>query len=165
MKSSIACASALLMLTACGTVRIAEPPPRQAVLRLHAAPALNTGPQGEPLALVARIYRLRQLGAFERASFDSLLNGSDLGHDVVEMREVTLVPGQRYETVEKLEPDVAYIGVAGLFHAPGRHQWRLAFTASDAVRSGITIGLYGCSMSAGQGARPTAGAAGGGDCD
>ncbi|HEY1150004.1 MAG TPA: type VI secretion system lipoprotein TssJ [Pseudoduganella sp.] len=165
MKSSIACASALLMLTGCGTVRIAAPPPRQAALRLHAAPALNKGPQGQSLALVARIYRLRQLAAFERASFDSLLNGSDLGHDLVEMREVTLVPGQRYEAVEKLEPDVAYIGVVGLFHAPGRHQWRLAFAAGEAVHSGVTVGLYGCSMSAGQGARPTAATADGGDCD
>jgi hypothetical protein len=47
--------------------------------------------------------------------------------------------------------------VAGLFHAPGSQPWRLAFAAGDAVRSGITVGLLGCSMSAGSGAQPTPG--------
>ncbi len=164
MKSSIACAWVLLTLAGCGTVRIAEPPPRQVALRLHAAPALNKGPHGQPLALVARIYKLRQLAAFGRSSFVSFLNGADLGHDLAEMREVTLIPGQRYETLEKLEHDVAYIGVVGLFHMAGRQQWRLAFEAEDAVRSGVTVGLYGCSISAGEGARPTVTAADS-DCD
>lgn len=163
MKPVLALA-ALLALCACGSVRIAEPPPRQAALRLHAAPGLNQGAQGQPLALLTRIYKLRQLTAFERASFDALLNGADLGRDLIEMREVTLVPGQRYEATEKLEREVAYIGVVGLFRAPGRQQWRLTFTAQDAERAGITVGLHDCTLSAGSGALPIGAVADGGNC-
>jgi type VI secretion system protein VasD len=154
----------LFVLAACATVKIAELPPRQAAVRLHAATGLNKGPRGQPLALVARIYKLRQLAAFERASFDSMLKGGDLGNDVVEVREVTLVPGQRYEAVEKLERDVAYIGVVGLFRKPAGQQWRLAFAAGDAERLGVTVGLQGCSMSAGSGAPPLGRTPGSANC-
>ncbi|MGO4376665.1 type VI secretion system lipoprotein TssJ [Pseudoduganella sp. RAF53_2] len=153
MKKSFALMP-LLALCACGGLRIAEPPQRQVALRLQAAPGLNFGPQDQPLALVTRIYKLRQLAAFQRASFDSLLNGSDLGPDLIEMREVTLVPGQHYDALEKLDRDAAYIGVVGLFNAPCPQQWRLAFPAREAERSGISVGLNSCAISAGAGASP-----------
>jgi len=156
--------SALLLLAACGPVRIAEPPQRRATLHLHAAPGLNKGPRGQPLSLLMRIYKLRQLAAFERATFDSMLKGADLGGDVIEMREVTLVPGQRLEAVEKLDRDVAYIGVVGLFRKPARQQWRLSFAAADAEQQGITVGLQACSMTAGSGAKPLAAVPSGAVC-
>lgn len=160
----IAALALILALAACATVRVAETPPRQAAVHLHAAAGLNKGPRGQSLALVTRIYKLRQLAAFERATFDSMLKGADLGSDVVDVREVTLVPGQRYEAVEKLERDVAYIGVVGLFRKPAGQQWRLAFAAADAERLGVTIGLQGCAMSAGSGAHPLIRAPGPANC-
>ena len=44
-----------------------QKPPRNVMVRLHAAPKLNVDAKGRPLALVARVYKLRQNAAFETA--------------------------------------------------------------------------------------------------
>lgn len=135
----------------------AQQPPRQVALRLHAADKLNVDEKGDSLALVARIYKLKQAAAFERAPFDSFLDPAaekrTLGADLVEVEEVTLVPGQHLELNEKLSREAGYLGVVALYHAPAASRWRLAFSAADAERAGVTIGLHACAMSVGAGAQ------------
>ena len=133
----------------------AQKPPRNVTIRLHAAPTLNSGDGGPPLALVARIYKLRHAEAFERVSygeFTSVDSKSELlGPDLLEVKEVLLIPGQRYEVTEKVGREAAYIGIVALFRAPSGQRWRAAFPAAEAEKAGITIGLYGCAMTVGQG--------------
>lgn len=128
----------------------AQKPPRNVAIKLHAGANLNAGAGGQPLALVTRIYKLRQNSAFEQAPFDSFLNPQKekelLGADLLEVREVMLVPGQRYEIVEKVSKEAYFIGVVALFRAPAAQRWRLDFAAADAEKSGITIGLQACAM-------------------
>jgi type VI secretion system protein VasD len=123
---------------------------RSVPIRLHAAPSLNSGREGRPLALVARIYKLRQNAAFERASFESFMNPALerelLGADLIDVREVQLVPGQRYEAMEKVNREAAYIGIVALFREPAANQWRASFAAAEAERQGITLGLQRCGM-------------------
>lgn len=160
---------ALLLLTGCAAGSIAgiamelagvrkppelpelQKPPRQVAIRLHASGNLNAGGGGQPLALAARIYKLRQTAAFERASYAGFLNPQTerelLGADLVDVKEVQLIPGQRYEAVESVGRDVAHIGVVALFRNPAPQRWRLAFTAPDAEKNGITIGLHACALS------------------
>jgi type VI secretion system protein VasD len=134
----------------------AQKPPRNVTIRLHASRNLNAGADGQPLALVARIYKLRQPAAFQQLSFDSFLSLHSerelLGHDLLEVKEVMLIPGQRYEIVEKVTREAYYVGVAALFRTPAEERWRLAFAAVDAEKSGITIGFHACALSAGAGA-------------
>jgi type VI secretion system protein VasD len=134
----------------------AQKPPRHVNIRLHAAPALNSGSGGAPLALVARIYKLRQAEAFERVSYAGFNSAQTerelLGPDLVEVREVLLIPGQRYEVMEKVSREAGYVGVVALFRAPDGQRWRAAFPAADAEKAGITIGLHACAMTVGQGA-------------
>lgn len=131
----------------------AQKPPRNVSIRLHAGQRLNTDPQGRPLALVARIYKLRQSAAFEQAPYDSFLDAARekalLGSDLLEVQEVLLVPGQRYEIQEKVGRDAAFIGVVALFRAPAAQRWRATFAAPDAERDGVTIGLHACALSVG----------------
>jgi type VI secretion system protein VasD len=47
----------------------AQLPPRKVALRLHAATRLNLDPRGQPLALLVRIYKLRQRTAFDQAPY------------------------------------------------------------------------------------------------
>lgn len=139
----------------------AQKPPRTVSIRLHAAQRLNTDADGRPLALVARIYKLRQSAAFEQAPYDSFLDArreqAALGADLMEVREVLLVPGQRYEVQEKVSKEAYFIGVVALFRAPAPQRWRATFAAADAERGGITIGLHACALSMGgaQGAMAT----------
>ena len=114
--------------------------PRQVKLRLHAAPRLNTDAQGRPLALVARIYSLRQTAAFEAAPYAAFLTpGADreaFGNDLVAVRQMIVVPGQRYEAIENVPREAAHIGVVALFHSPAPGRWRLASPARLPKRPG-----------------------------
>jgi type VI secretion system protein VasD len=138
----------------------AQKPPRNVAIRLHAAAKLNTDPRGQPLALVARIYKLRQAAAFEQAPYATFLNPQAekeaFGADLVEVKEVTLVPGQHYEVTEKVTREAGYVGVVALFHSPAPQRWRLAFAAADAEQAGLTVGVHACALSVGAGARATA---------
>jgi type VI secretion system protein VasD len=141
----------------------AQLPPRSVALHLHAAKRLNVDAHGQSLALLVRVYKLRQRAAFESAPYAAFLSPKAereaLGADLLEVRELTLVPGQQLELNEKLSREAGWLGVVALFHAPLQQGWRLAFAAPEAEQAGVTIGLHGCAMSGGI-ARPAA--AGGG---
>jgi type VI secretion system protein VasD len=129
--------------------------PRTVAIKLHAADALNVDQQGRPLALVVKIYKLRQNAAFQQASYDTFLSAQKekelLGADLLEVKEITLIPGQRYEISEKVTREAAFIGVVAQFRNPAPSRWRVAFPAADAEKSGITVGLFACSVTVGAG--------------
>ncbi|RJG10795.1 type VI secretion system lipoprotein TssJ [Massilia cavernae] len=131
-------------------------PPRSVPIRLHAAKKLNVDAQGRPLALVARIYTLRQNAAFLRAPYDAFLDPQKekaaLGTDLLDVKDVMLVPGQRYEVVEKVSREAGFVGVVALFHSPAPQRWRLAYAVPDAEQAGVTIGAHACGLSSGAGA-------------
>lgn len=133
-----------------------QKPPRSVPLRLHAAARLNADSRGQPLALAVRLYKLRQKAAFEQmpyaAFLDPQLERERLGADLVEVREIMLVPGQRYELTETVAREAAQIGIVALFHRPAEAGWRAAFSAAEAERDGITVGLHTCAMTVNTGA-------------
>jgi type VI secretion system protein VasD len=139
-----------LMLAGCAGSGAKAPPPRDVAIKLHAAARLNSDPKGQSLALVTRIYTLRQQAAFERAPFDAFLSPQKekeaLGTDLIDVKEVMLVPGQRYDAIERVGPEAAFIGVVGLFHSPSARRWRVAFTVAEAERLGISIAAQACSL-------------------
>lgn len=131
-------------------------PARNVPIRLHAASKLNVDAQGRPLAVVARIYKLRQEAAFQQAPYDAFLSPQKekdaFGADLVDVKEVMLVPSQRFEVVEKVSREAYFVGVVALFHSPAPQRWRLAYAAAEAAQSGITVGVHGCALSSGAGA-------------
>lgn len=137
--------------------------PRNVAVHLHAAPRLNVDARGRPLALLLRVYKLRQRSAFEQAPYAAFLSAQAereaLGADLVEVEEITLVPGQRLDLNERVARDAAWLGVVALFHAPAERRWRVAFAAADAERAGVTLGLHACALSVGSGAAPSDGTA------
>jgi type VI secretion system protein VasD len=139
----------------------AQQPPRKVAVRLHAARRLNLDARGQPLALLVRVYKLRQRAAFEQAPYAAFLSPERereaLGADLLDVRELTLVPGQQLEFDEKLSREAGWLGVVALFHTPPAQGWRLAFAAPDAEQAGVTIGLHACAMSTSSaGASPAA---------
>lgn len=130
--------------------------PRNVALKLHAAKRLNVDKRGQSLALLVRVYKLRQRAAFEQAPYAAFLSSQAereaLGADLIEVKELTLVPGQQLELADKLAREAGWIGVVALFHSPAREGWRLDFSALEAEKSGVTVGLHACAMSVGQGA-------------
>lgn len=137
-----------------GTMPVAATP-KQVTLRLHAGQALNTDGKGQSLSVVARIYKLRGYAAFSRMPYEAFKeSGADaysLGTEVVEMREVILTPGQRYDVVETLPPAATHIAVVALLRSPDPQRWRFIFDAAQAARTGITIGAHACALSVAEG--------------
>ena len=138
----------------------AQKPPRNVAIRLHAAQNLNAGKAVQPMALAARIFKLRQTATFQQMNFNAFLDPQTerqlLGNDLLEVKEVMLIPGQRYEVAEKVTREAYFIGVVALFQAPAEQRWRLSFSSADAEKSGITVGLHACAMTVGAGASATA---------
>ena len=135
-----------------------QKPPRNVLLKLHAGVNLNAGNTNKPLSMVVRIYKLKQTSAFYSAPYESFLSPEKekavLGADLVEVREINLVPSQLYEVVEKVSREAAYVGVVVLFLAPAPQRWRAAFAVKEAETSGIILGLHACSITLGKGALP-----------
>jgi type VI secretion system protein VasD len=131
-------------------------PPRKVALKIHAGSNLNAGLTGKPLSLVTRIYKLKQTGAFNSAPYTAFLSPEAekeaLGADLVEVRELSLVPDQKYEVVEKLAPQASYLGIVTLFRSPAPQRWRAAFAVKEAESAGIIVGLHACSLTVGKGA-------------
>jgi type VI secretion system protein VasD len=133
-----------------------QQPPRNVPLRLHAATRLNVNERGQPLALAVRLYKLRQKDAFEEAPYAAFLDPQQererLGADLVDVREIMLVPGQRYEVTEKVAREAGHVGIVALFHNPAAGHWRTTVSSADAERNGVNIGLHACAMSVAGGA-------------
>ncbi|MFP5340815.1 MAG: type VI secretion system lipoprotein TssJ [Gammaproteobacteria bacterium] len=131
----------------------AHKPPRSVPLRLHASPKLNLDKHGQPLALAVRLYKLRQKDAFEQAPYAAFLNPQaereSLGPDLLEVREIMLVPGQRYEVTEKVSREAGHLAVVALFQRPAEQRWRTTVAAADAERDGLNIGLHACALTVG----------------
>lgn len=131
-------------------------PARKVALKLHAGSNLNVGATGQPLSLVTRIYKLKQTGAFNSAPYAAFLSPEAekeaLGADLIEVRELSLVPEQKYEVVEKLAPQANYLGIVTLFRTPAPQRWRAAFAVKEAESAGVIVGLHACSLTVGKGA-------------
>jgi type VI secretion system protein VasD len=143
----------------------AQKPPRNVPLKLHAGDNLNADSAGRPLAVVVRLYKLRQAASFQQVPYSSFLNAraekEALGADLLEVKEITLTPGQRFETLEKVTKEADFIGVVALFHTPAPLRWRMVFHADAAEKSGLTLGLHACAMTVGGGVAATDGDDGG----
>lgn len=133
-----------------------QKPPRNVALKLHAGSNLNAGTLNQSFSVVARVYKLKQTGTFYAAPYDAFSSPEKeklaLGADLLEVREINLIPGQLYEVNEKVSRESGYIGVVALFRTPAPQRWRAAFSAKDAETSGVTLGVHACSLTLGKGA-------------
>ena len=144
-----------LSMGACSLFSKPEPsgvalPDRRVAWRLHASPSLNTLEDGRSLALLVRIYRLHSPDKFLQAPADTFGDAKRekdaLGDDLVSVREVQLLPGQRHNAIETMPRDIAHVGIVALFHRPAAGRWRQAFASTPSELTGIDIGLHACAM-------------------
>ncbi|WP_429499100.1 type VI secretion system lipoprotein TssJ [Robbsia andropogonis] len=127
-----------------------QKPPRQITLTLDAGTNLNAGTSKRGVALVVRLYALKDPTSFQQAPFDTFLDPDKekqvLGQDLIQVREVTLIPGQRYTSTEKVPYEAGAFGVVALFRQPATQRWRLVFDPKKSEKSGILIGMHACAM-------------------
>ena len=148
---------AALMLAGCSASALladvpdAQKAPRTVAIKLHAANKLNTNARGQSLALVTRVYKLRQRAAFDQAPFDTFLSPQKeqaaFGADLLEVKEFMLIPGQHVELAEKVSREAGFIGVVGLFNNAAPQRWRASIPAAEAEKRGLMIAASACTIS------------------
>jgi type VI secretion system protein VasD len=146
---------ALLSLSGCASEEI-KVESYSVPLRLHAGANLNQDKSEQPLAQVIKIYHLRSTERFEQTPFNSFLSTEEeakaLGTDLLDSRELLLVPTQHYETQEHVSSETQYIGVVAFFRQPAPQRWRFVYSTKDSEVTGITLGIHACAMTSTQGA-------------
>ncbi|MBE1161093.1 type VI secretion system lipoprotein TssJ [Dyella acidiphila] len=149
------------MMQAIGLAKAPPPQPPQPVealvpLRIYTAKNLNAGNGKKALALVVKVYHLRSPDRFNQTPFDDFLDNSkeqsDLGNDLIDSREMLVLPDQRYITVEHMPGDTRYLGFVAQFRTPAALRWRFVYDVKKSSTSGITLGVHACAMSSTAGA-------------
>lgn len=125
-------------------------PDRRISWKLAASDALNLNAQGQPVALLTRIYKLKSADAFLKAPYEAFGDVARerelMGDDLIESRDLQLIPGQHYESTDKVKREANFVGIVALYRAPAPTHWRYAFKADKVEWSGISIGLHACAM-------------------
>jgi type VI secretion system protein VasD len=129
--------------------------PKKVPLRVFASENLNAGAGKQPIALVVKIYQLRDSTAFEQTAYNQFLDPAKekaaLGDDLISSREVLVLPGQNYDLMETVQQPAGFIGVVALFHSPNTSRWRVSFEAKGSEKKGISIGAHACAMTVTEG--------------
>ena len=127
-------------------------PARRMKLHLAASDSLNVDAAGRSLSLVVRIYKLRSPTAFLNAPYETFGNSTKekeaLADDLIESRELVLLPGQQQQINERWAREATHVGVVGLFRAPAAQRWRYAFELETfQLDQGFVLGAHACTLS------------------
>lgn len=127
-------------------------PPRSLIVQVDAARDLNAGVDGQGLPTVARVYKLRSPTAFMAAPYVHFTTAEkeklSLAGDVIEVKEIVLLPGQTTVIEESMPSEAAYLGVIAMFRTPSPNRWRLTFSKPPGDRHVVKIGAHTCALTA-----------------
>lgn len=130
----------------------AAKPARTMSLRLAASDSLNVDAAGRSLSLVVRVYKLRSATAFLTAPQETFGNNKlekdTLGDELIESREIVLLPGQQQRISERWAREATHVGIVALFRAPAAQRWRYAFELENfQFGDGLVLGAHACALS------------------
>lgn len=131
-------------------------PARPLKLRLAASDSLNVDTTGRSLSLVVRVYKLRSPATFLNAPYETFGNSAKekeaLADELIEGREIVLLPGQQHQINERWAREATHVGVVALFRAPAAQRWRYAFELDNfSVGDGVVLGAHACALSVASG--------------
>ena len=98
-------------------------------LDLTARDALNPDERGHALAVVVRVYQLRDGKAFAQASYAQLLSQDrdTLGEEMLARHDLVLRPGTSISLNSPVEPNTSQIAIVALFRQPAPPAiWRVS---------------------------------------
>jgi type VI secretion system protein VasD len=129
---------------------------RSLKLRITASDSLNVDANGNALALVVRIYKLRDTTAFLNAPYEVFGNPTRekeiLADAFIDVREVVLLPSGQYQLHDRWAGAASHIGVVALYRIAHSANWRYAFELNAAQPDdGLVIAAHACALSLGAG--------------
>lgn len=134
----------------------AAKPGRTLKLRIAASESLNVDDDGKSLSLLVRIYKLRSPSAFLNAPQETFGDAAKekalLGDELIESRELVLLPGKQENINERWVREASYVGVVALYRTPAAQRSRHAFELELLpVGNGIVLGAHACGLSVASG--------------
>lgn len=117
-------------ITGLGEPTPSKTEPREILISLRGGNDLNSSGAKGGLALVVRVYTLKDGVAFFQTGRDILENPASAEslaqQDIVSIKEVVVIPGQKLAVSEKVDPRTTHIGISGFFRDTASTRWRVA---------------------------------------
>jgi type VI secretion system protein VasD len=112
-------------------------------VNIEASPDLNPDISERPSPVVLVLYQLSSLRNFEKADFFALYEEGEvvLSSDLQAREEVQLVPGERREFTQKLQPDTRFIGAVAAYRRLEEATWRTAREVVSRKRARLALQL------------------------
>ncbi len=124
-------------------------------LRIFAGSNLNLDQRGRPMAMVVKLYQLRDLTAFSQASYDTLADSqlarAALASELLEVKEFVIKPGEDVSRTERLAEGATHFGVVALYRKAFPERWRMSFAVSQQSAGLIVLGAHACAMTVSRG--------------
>ena len=105
-------------------------PDQNVTVSILASPGVNPTPQGQPRAVVVRVYQLKNDARLFNATFEKIWKDdkNTLGEDVVKSEEMLVYPGTRADVAFTRPEPVQHVAVVAIFQSPQGRSW---FTSMD----------------------------------
>ncbi|GAC1412746.1 MAG: hypothetical protein NVSMB6_14680 [Burkholderiaceae bacterium] len=121
------------------------PPPKPTVFQISIAVATDVNPdvRGRASPVVAKMYELKNLAAFQSADFFALLDHEKdvLGDDLVAKDEVVLQPGKAQNMTREIHPEARFVGVFAAYRDIEHSKWRASVPVELNATSQIEINV------------------------
>ncbi|MDB6141980.1 MAG: hypothetical protein JWP80_1024 [Pseudomonas sp.] len=117
----------------------------EVVLTVDGGNDLNLDESGKPLSVVVRMYQLTTLERYVSVNSEHLWETPEaaLGGTLLDVRELTLLPGMGQIERWPLVANAQYIGVAAFFRSGIDSRWKVAFAADAFRKDGIWFSSEG----------------------
>jgi|GEM_PF-1839279 len=117
-------------------------------LRFEGADYLNPDGRDRPLSAVVRIYQLRSLDKFRSIGTDQLWDdgAQALAGTLLDMQEITVVPGKVKEGEWPMAEAARYVAVAAFFRNELGARWKVALPADDMRKDGLLFSTDGARL-------------------
>jgi type VI secretion system protein VasD len=104
-------------------------------LDIRARDAINNNAAGAPLAMVVRIYQLKDRAVFDGTDYPSLFakDSQTISADLVAEKDIRLRPGAAVAIDMPMDEKAQYVAVAGMFLSPdiAGNSWRVVLNRDD----------------------------------
>lgn len=104
-------------------------------LDIQARDAVNNNASGAPLAMVVRIYQLKDRKVFDGTDYPSLFadDSQAIKADLLVERDIRIRPGAAVTVDMPMDENAQYVAVAGMFMSPDikNDTWRVVLSRDD----------------------------------
>lgn len=135
------CVALAVLVAGCAKPIAAPPLPSALVVSLAVAADVNPDMHGRASPLVARLFELKTLDAFNGADFFALADHEKdtLGAELVAKEDLLLQPGEQRQFKRTLDPATRFVAVVASYRDIERSRWRASMPVALNQSTPVTL--------------------------